>query len=119
MPFTPVTPQVPKGPGITSPAALALALAFVACDVTNGNSFPMTGKELLVIENTDTAAHTVTLTSVADAVGRAGDITAYSIPAGAFMIFDAQQIVGWQQSDGTFRFTSTSALLFAAVIRHS
>jgi hypothetical protein len=115
---TPITPIVPLGPYLTGqPSALALALALVAADASMGNSFPLTGREILIVQNTDSAAHTFTLSSVPDALGRSEDVTAYSIPANAFAVFSFRGgIAGWKQTDGTVHMTVSSALLFVAVL---
>lgn len=119
MSFTALTVTQLKGPGISSVAALGLAIAPVAMDAANGNSFPMTGKEIILFQNTDVSAHTITLTSVPDGLGRSGDIATYNIPAGGFAAFDAQQVVGWIQTDGTMHISTSSALVFVAVLRHA
>jgi hypothetical protein len=117
MSFTAVVPITPIGPYPATVGALALAALFVACDAVNGNSFTVTGHEILELRNTDTAAHTVTISSVPDSRNRPDDITAYSIPAGAdaaFSFLAGEE--GWMQSDGTVHFTANSALVFARVI---
>jgi hypothetical protein len=117
MSFTALTPITPLGPYPASVAAGVLAALFVACDAVNGNSFPVTGHEILELRNTDTAAHTVTISSVPDSRNRPDDITAYSIPAGADAVFSflaGQE--GWEQTDGTVHFTASSALVFARVL---
>lgn len=116
---TALTVQPVPGPYVVSPAALALALTFAACDATNGNSFAATGKEELLLHNTDSSAATVTISSVPDALGRSSDIAAYSIPAAGFAMYSFSQLPGWQQVDGTIKFTASSALVFAAVLRHA
>lgn len=117
MSFTALTPITPVGPYPASVGAGALAAAFVACDNTNGNSFPVSGHELLELRNTDTAAHAVTINSSPDSRNRTDDITAYSIPAGGDIIFSfLSGIEGWQQTDGTVHFTAASALVFARVV---
>jgi len=47
-----------------------LTITPVAMDASNGNSFVATGKEVLLFQNTDSATHTITITSVADPYGR-------------------------------------------------
>lgn len=117
MTFTPLTPQVAKGPYVVSPGALALALTFAASDNVNGNSFPATGKEVVIVFNSDTVAQTVTFLSVADSFGRTSDITAYSIPAAGYAMFSVGQLAGWAQTDGTIHINSSAATLKLAVVR--
>jgi hypothetical protein len=119
MPFTALTPITPVGPypaGGTVSAG-ALAAAFTACDASNGNSFPLTGHEVLELRNTDTGAHTVTINSAPDQEGRTEDITSYSIPATSDVAFSfLAGAAGWVQSDWTLHFTANSALVFARVL---
>jgi hypothetical protein len=119
MSFTAIAPVTPVGPypagGVVG--ATALNLVETACDTVNGNSFIMTGHEVLLLHNTDASAHTVTLSSASDSKGRSGDITTYSIPANTIAVFDFRGgLEGWQQSDGTVHFTGVSALIKAAIL---
>ena len=81
-------------------AAVGKVLTQAAWDNANGNRFIATGKELVLAQNTDVGAQTVTITSVADPYGRTGNVTAFSIPAGGLAIFGPFNVQGWQQSDG-------------------
>ncbi len=104
------TPALP----ITAGAA---AFVFTAADVTNKNSFPCTGRELVLIENTDSGAHTVTITSVVDGQNRTGDITTYSLAAGAFAVLGPFHNSGWQQADGNIYLEATDATVKFAIVR--
>lgn len=119
MGFTALTPITPLGPypaGGTVGAG-ALAAAFVACDSSNGNSFPLTGHEMLELRNTDSGAHTVTIHSTSDQQGRTEDITSYSIPATSDAVFSfLGGTAGWVQSDGTCHFTANDATVLARVL---
>ena len=96
-----------------------LALTFAALDQANGNSFTATGREVLVFQNTDAAPHTVTIDSVADAIGRTdSSLTNYSIPANGFIAIQVAQLAGWVQSGTlTINVDSSSALVKIAVIQ--
>jgi hypothetical protein len=95
----------------------ALKVTMAAADASNGNSFPLTGSEKLLIQNTDSSAHTVTISSVA-INGRTGDITTYSVGAGEIHAFDFHGgIAGWQQSDGTVHLAVSSALIYFGVLK--
>ena len=119
MPFTNVTPQVPVGPYPALPVAPAgLDLAFVTLDAANGNSFVVTGKEILVIWNPDVSGHTVTIASAPDALGRTGDIATYTVGAGVISAFLINNVNGWKQTDGTVHITGNSALLKVAILRY-
>jgi hypothetical protein len=111
----------PLGPYISGqPTANSLNFAFTACDASNGNSFAITGTEILLVENTDTmAAHTFTVSSVADQQGRTQDITAYSVPESDFAAFSFRQgVTGWRQvSDSTVHMTCSANTITFAVVR--
>src|ERR1700733_8532797 len=82
-------------------AVVAGDLAFtpVVMDASNGNSFPATGQEVLFFYNPDASAHTVTVTSVADALGRTdSSLTAYSIPAAGFAAIQMKSLAGWLEA---------------------
>jgi hypothetical protein len=95
-----------------------LTVTFTASDTVNGNSFPATGTEVLLINNTDVSAHTFQITSVNDSLGRAdASMTAYSVAAGAIAAIQMSQLSGWIQTNGNVNLTSSSALLKFAVLR--
>ena len=116
---TALTAQVPLGSYPSLPlAALSAALTFAASDNANGNSVKSTGRELIVINNTDVGAQTVTITSRAvGPLNRTGDITTYSIPASGFAMLGPFAVNGWQQSDGNLYIDTSSANIKLAVIR--
>ena len=96
----------------------------VAMDATNGNSFVATGKETLLFMNTDTATHTITITSVADAYGRFDtSLTTYTVPVASggtsgLSVVEMSQLQGWQGSGSLVTMTTSSALVKIAVLRH-
>lgn len=96
--------------------ALQAEFVFTAGDVANGNSSPMTGRELLLIQNTDAGAQTITVVSAPDAQGRSGDITTYSIPASHFAMLGPFTTVGWRQSSGKLFFNVSNANVKVAVV---
>lgn len=105
--LTPVSPTSIN----TSIGATAADVTFTALDATNNNSLPSTGRELLLFNNTDTGAHTVTIWSVADDLGRKGDIVAYSIGASTYSLFGPFPLRGWKQTDGNLWIDTNSALI--------
>lgn len=109
---TTLTPQ--DAPG--SYAAAGLALSQVVADVSNGNDFVMSGKDLLIAQNTDSAAHTVTIASVADQLGRLGSITAESIAAGAIHVFGPFQPTGWSNA-GKLQINASDATVKFSILR--
>jgi hypothetical protein len=58
------------------------------------------GKTILIARNANAGSQTITVTSVADQQGRTGDITTYSLAAGAIVALGPFQTEGWRQSDG-------------------
>lgn len=92
------------------------SFTWTAADNSNGNSFSSTGCEILLVNNTDAAAQTVTATSVPDQVGRTGDSTKL-INATSYYVFQKFPVLGWKQSDGTIHLTASSANIKYAVIR--
>jgi hypothetical protein len=115
--ITSISSQIPVGPYPGTVGAGALAITFTAADVSNGNSFPITGREVLLIWNSDSIAHTVTLTSVTDLRGRSGDVTAYSVAATSYAAFNFRAgLEGWRQSDGTIHFSASDATVKFAVL---
>lgn len=114
---TSIASQTLKGPYPATVGAGALAMTFTTADTVNGNSFPFTGHEVLIIWNSDSTSHTVTLTSVADQRGRSGDVTAYSVAGTSYAAFNFRAgAEGWMQSDSTMHLTSNSALVEFAIL---
>lgn len=102
------------------PAANGADFVFTAGDVANGNSFPCTGKEIILVQNSDGATpYTVTINSVADAQGRTGNIGPYTLQAGEFARFSPGLTgsKGWIQSDGTILINVSNAAVKLAVLR--
>lgn len=102
------------------PAAWGTALTVMtmtALDAANGNSFPATGREVVIFQNTDGAnPQTPTIRSVADNEGRTGD-ESLAMAASSFAITQMYPTKGWQQTDGNIYIDTTSALVKAAVVR--
>ncbi len=91
----------------------------MASDVVNLNSFPATGKEVLLAQNTDASPHTFTVTSVPDALGRTLDIATYSVPATSLAAIEFSILAGWRQADGNIYLSSSHALLTFGILRHA
>ncbi len=102
--------------GTPASDALDVQGLLTALDNTNGNSFPCTGEEILLIQNSDVSAHTVTIHSVPDSEGRTGDITAYNLEAGDIAMVEIPR-TGFIQSDGTVYIDANSNLVKVAVLR--
>jgi len=91
-------------------------LTFTAADVANKNEFVFQGNELIVARNTDASTRNVILTSVKDALKRTGDITK-AILTKAFAIYEARDVVGFQQADGKFYLEADHANIGFAIVR--
>jgi hypothetical protein len=95
-----------------------------AMDAGAGNSFVATGKEVLVFMNTDTATHTVTITSVTDPYGRLDtSLTTYTVPVAAggtsgISAIEMSQTNGWTGAGSLVSMTTSSALIKIMVLRH-
>lgn len=98
-----------------------LTITYAACDNTNGNSFIGTGQEVLLVQNSDTAAHTFTVTSVADSLGRTdSSLTGYSVAASSFAAIQMKYLQGWGASGtNTVTLACNSALIKFAVVRYN
>lgn len=116
---TTLTRTTPLGPYPSLPvSALALDAVMTAADTTNKNQFLLDGPCLIIAQNTDGAsARTITLTSAADAQGRTGDVTTYSIAIGGVSIFKIDQVMGWKQSDGYMYLEASNAAVKFGIVR--
>jgi hypothetical protein len=56
---------------------------FQAADTMNGNAFLSSGNDLLIMFNSDSASHTVTIQSAPDSFGRFANLT-YTVGAGVY-----------------------------------
>ena len=84
-------------------------------DIADGSQFKATGKEIVVVKNPDTAAHSVTITSSEDKFNRTKDISK-SIPTGEQHVFGVFPLSGWVQSDGYIYLSDSDNTLEFAVI---
>lgn len=112
---TALTPFVPSGstPAL-QPGAGSLDLTW-ASDQPNGNSVVSTGRELILVNNSDVGAHTVTITSVANTHNRTGDITAYSVGAGKTAVIGPLKSAGWAHSGLLYLDCSDATVTFAVI----
>jgi hypothetical protein len=95
-----------------------LLITPVAMDAVNGNAFVATGREILFFDNTDTGAHTITVSSVADPYGRTDtSLVSYSIPAGDFAAIEMSQLAGWVEAGEQVYLATSSALVKVSVLR--
>jgi hypothetical protein len=114
---TPITPAQLK---VNNYAVQAgdLTLTFTACDAVNGNSFAVTGQEILLVNNTGGSAYTFTISSVADNFGRTDtSLTNYSVAASAITGIELKYLIGWQQTGQVMYTTCSNAALKFAIVR--
>ena len=94
-------------------------ITFAAGTPSDGDTFVCTGRELLIVNNTDVAAKTITVVATDDETNRAESITTYSLAAGDFAAFGVglTNSKGWKSSTGTIRITVEDADIKVAVLR--
>jgi hypothetical protein len=94
---TVLTPVAVPAPTSVTP----VVCTFTAWDAANGNRWKSSGNDLVLVRNAHaTLARTVTVVSVADEYGRTGDITAFSLAAGAIVALPKLKNAGWADSSG-------------------
>jgi hypothetical protein len=100
-------------------SAGGLLLTLTACDNTNGNTITSTGREVLLVQNTDSSTHTITITPVADPYGGLNTtLTAYSLAATSFSAVQLKYQIGWV-SGTTISLTCNSNLVKYAVLQYN
>jgi hypothetical protein len=96
-----------------------LAAPMTAMDAANGNSFVATGQEILFFQNSGGSTYTVTVTSVADALGRTdASLTTYSILTGGFAAIQMKYLAGWIQPGSLVYLACSNAAVKIAVLRY-
>jgi len=116
---TEITVQDVKQP-FDVPAAGEADFTMAAADVANGNYFACTGREIILVKNTDGAnPYYVTIDSVDDEKGRQEDITQYSLAAGDFAAFGVglTNSKGWKQTNGQIYIDAENIAVEIAVLR--
>jgi hypothetical protein len=96
-----------------------LTVTFTACDASNGNSFVVTGQEILLVQNSGGSAYTFTISSVADPFGRSDtSLTGYSVAASAITAIQLKYLIGWQQTGGVLYTSCSNAAIKFAMVRY-
>jgi hypothetical protein len=91
-------------------------LVMTAADAVNYNDVVARDGQMVVAHNTGASAYTITITSSANAYGRLGNITTYSLGAGEYAIFGPFRMDGWVQSDGRLYFEASNAAVKFGVV---
>ena len=114
---------IPSAPAyILTPAGASagqLDQAFAAADVSNGNYFVSSGKDMLVVWNDSAGTLTFGIASASDQFGRKADITAYSILAHHFavVVITSQSI--YTQANGQVLLTASDPAIKYMVLSGS
>ncbi len=93
-----------------------LSAAFTPSDPANGNLFTATGRDILIVTNTDPqisppATHYLTILSFADPSGRKADVTNYAILPGGFVEVTISSSALYTQTDGNVYLNTDSAFV--------
>jgi len=88
-----------------------------ASDSALGNHFTSSGKDLLIVHNTDAGAQTVTVECAADSTGRDGSVSAYSLAAGDIAYIGILNTDAFKQTDGTVVIGTSDDNVHLAVLR--
>lgn len=112
-----VDKQIPLGPYPTLPVgAGTMTLTETAADATNKEQFVPSGDDLVIAHNTGASPYPITFTSVADELKRTGDVSSYSLAAGAIAAFRIKK-PGWMQPDGKVYIEAGNAAIKWAVLQ--
>lgn len=115
---TTLTKTTPLGSYPSLPiSADAADVVFTAADVANKNQFKLEQGDVLLAWNGGASPYTVTLTSVADAHKRTGDVATYSLAAGDVGVFGPFEQEGWKQTDGYFYLEASNAAVKFAILK--
>jgi hypothetical protein len=114
--FTPITPFVlPQNN--QSIVAGGLTVTMTACDNTNGNQYTYTGRDVLLLQNTDVSAHTITVNTITDPYGGTNaTLTNYSLPASTISAIQMKYAQGWLQSGGVIQIAPCSSNLIKVAV---
>jgi len=110
-PYPGVQPAGSNWPSAAQPNALSLNYTMAAMDNANGNCIIMNGPLLLLF--TDGGANTMTISSVADYLGRTTDITTYAVGSGLYSAIYLRPD-GWRQTNGYLYLTASAAAVKVA-----
>jgi len=115
MPRSTLDVQVRPHATMNIPAG-TVTLTMTPGDPANGHQFSVTGRELLIAQNTETSPKWVKLTAAADAFGRAGNTGNYAIAPGAIAVFAVSPMNVWaHQGNVAYVDVEHAGVLLAAV----
>ena len=115
--MTAITNQAILNPWAAYSAGTA-DFVWTAGTTTPGVGFTSTGREVVLVNNTNVGTQTVTITAVDDETNRAESITAYSLAAADFAVFGVSltNSKGWQSASKTITIEVSSADVKIAVL---
>lgn len=107
----------PKSLNSGTIGANAADVSFTAVNVSDGNGCIIEpGMSLLVTNTHADTEYDFTVASVADKLGRTGNIV-YPLQAGEFALFGPITLEGWRQSNGQIYFGGENAAIKVLVIK--
>ena len=113
-----LTKYIPLGSYPSLPISADAADVPWEAESTPGDGFAIASnarQTLLLLDNTDAGAQTVTVTSVAKD-GRTGDITAYSIGIGEQALLGPFDAAGWNQSTNSVHIDVSATTVKACAV---
>lgn len=113
---TSLTPKTALGAYGDYSVANAADLTMAAADASNLNQFAASGNDLVFAHNSGASAYEITVTSVADAFGRTGSVTAFSLGAGEYAVFGPFKLAGWVQTDGKIYLQASNAAVKFGIV---
>lgn len=111
------TPLTALGTKMNAYSAGAADLTMTAADAVNYEEVAFTGTEIVIAHNTGASPYVVTISSVADAQGRTGDIDSYSLAADDYAVFGPLKLEGWLQVGGLLYFEADNAAVKFGVVK--
>ncbi len=118
--FTPITPfTLPKNNQTITAGQLTVAMT--SCDAANGNQYVYSGRDVLLLQNTDASPHPITVNTIADPYGGTNtSLTSYSLPANSISAIQMQFSQGWLQTGGVIQIASgCSNLIKIAILQYN
>jgi hypothetical protein len=94
----------------------AVDLGLQAMDTANGNQVSASGKDIIILHNTNVGAQTVTVVSTEDEYGREED-QAIALDPDEMKLAGPYPVEGWRQTDKKLYLDTTSDDVKVAVIK--
>ena len=98
--------------------AMGLDKAFTSADMSNGNAFLSSGRDLLVVYNSGGVSYTFTIYSAPDVDGRFANVT-YTVGAGVYSFVDIATASIYIQSTNLVLLSANNASIQYLVVMNS